>query len=323
MTRALDILVVTGERPIADSLVRALAHRGHAVRTAASAEDVLVTTPPDVLLCDFDQAGLGALGLLEALRERGTTLRAVLFGDAPRFDDCRAAFRLGAADFLEKPFGGDELAAAVEGDLPARDDIDSDSPWTFRRVFDGEADSVECALRGLLGFLARSGVGPTTRVRTLSATAEALDNAIRHAHPDAIVRVHLTADLDDRDLVVEVSDEGLGFEPLDPARVVDAEESGLARAAALAEDLHVESSDEGTTVTLRFTAFEVHYDQEDTVDLSELDWIAPSLARRILGVLRDPELAGAFELSPSLAVAVGRLLAGPRPELSVQMAFRS
>ena len=100
--------------------------------------------------------------------------------------------------------------------------------------------------------------------------------------------------------------------------------SGLARAAALAEELRLESAPgRGARVTMRFAAYRVRFDECDEIDLSDLDWLTPGMSRRVLESLRcdDPDVL--FNLSPAMAVTVGRMLSGPTPEQSVQMALWS
>ena len=57
---------------------------------------------------------MSGVGLQEAIRKRGMALPFVIItahGDVPT---ARAAFRLQAVDFLEKPFSHDQLCAAIE-----------------------------------------------------------------------------------------------------------------------------------------------------------------------------------------------------------------
>ena len=97
---------------------------------------------------------------------------------------------------------------------------------------------------------------------------------------------------------------------------------GLARAASLAEDLRVESDGRGTRVRMRFSGSPSAFD-EDTADLSDLDFLVPAETKRLLLAVLSGEPAGFTNLSPALAVAVGRLLSGPSPSQAAQAALWS
>jgi hypothetical protein len=123
-----------------------------------------------------------------------------------------------------------------------------------------------------------------------------------------------------------VSDEGGGFDAaaLEASDLFDTLCHGLARARALSEELEVESRPEGgTRVQLVFRTSRVAFEDESGIDLSELDFIGPDLARRILQSLRDDTPQDLFQLSPALAVVVGRLLVGPDPRPRIEQALWS
>jgi anti-sigma regulatory factor (Ser/Thr protein kinase) len=172
------------------------------------------------------------------------------------------------------------------------------------------------AVRELLAFLVANGFACATRARIATATAELLENVSRHAYPDSEGSFRIEASLRGRSLRIEVSDDGVGF---DPARAADAAavdplRSGLARARALSEGLQATRSPAGgSQLTLEFTASSVMFADERGVDLSDLDYIDPALSRRVLSALRDGSIEPPFQFSPALAVCVGRLLSAPAP----------
>jgi len=330
MVPALHVLVVENETPTALAIDAALQDRGHRVTHFTSAEEALALAArdvPDVVVCDLDLGpGMDGLALLGELRERGSAARAVLLSGLPTLEDCRRAMRLGAAELLALPLQPGELAEAVEAGDPPPALPTAQAVWTFRRTMRADLEATECCVRGLAAFLLRSGLGPSTRARVATACAEVFENAVRHAYADEPGPVSLAAELGDGELVVSIRDEGAGFVPsgafagpqLDPAL------SGLARAGALAEDLRVESAlGGGTHVELRFVASRATFDQDDVLDLSELDWFSPGLARRVLEALGSERADVLFNLSPALAVSIGRMLTAPTAEQRAQQALWS
>lgn len=308
MTRALRILVVDAEDAVLPAVAAVLRRRGHVVDTAASVDQALAASAPDVLVSALSIAGMSGFDLLTALHDRGARPRTVFVTGEPSLDDCRRALQLGVAEFLVKPFRLEELVRAVE--LPPRVAQRSNG---FERAYPSTPACVEIAARDLAAFALRCGFTPTSRARIASVTAELVDNARRHAYVHSRGKVRVEAAIEERELVLRVRDEGLGFDPAvaERARSAAPAQQGLARAAALADDLHVEtSSGAGTQVTARFASHRVDFDEEGVVDLSEHDFFTPDLARRVLHAVKKEETAALFRLSPALAVSVGRMLAG-------------
>ena len=320
------ILVVDDEPAIAAAFGHALRQAGHRVTTATTIDQALAAPCPAVLVADIDLGDCTGLDLLESLRSRGDDPRTVFVSGLPTFDDCRRAMRLGAVEMLQKPFPMEELLRAVD-DACALENTNTAAPQSgespapveaqsWQHNYPARAESVERAARDLSAYLLRSCVSPATRARCASALAEVMDNAWRHAGDStAASPITVRACLTPRNLELTVSDHGLGATAQSlEQRERGVNESGLARAAALAESLRLASRpDQGTTVHLTFGVQRALFEDEEIVDLTELDFLTPANARRVLRAVADEE-ASRFHLSPAIAVAVGRYLApdGPR-----------
>ena len=106
--------------------------------------------------------------------------------------------------------------------------------------------------------------------------------------------------------------------------MLDTSRSGLARAASLCEDIQIETAPgRGTRLSMRFTTWGFAFDEGASIDLSEFDYLSPGVARHVLADLGDPERDVSYVLSHSLAVAVGRMLAGTSTNQGVQAALWS
>ena len=68
----------------------------------------------------------------------------------------------------------------------------------------------------------------------------------------------------------------------------------------------------------RVTVFRADFDNGDQVDLTELDFFTPHTSRKILDLVRDQDAGSYLDLSPSLAVVIGRLLSGPSQRTNLQ-----
>lgn len=310
--RSLDLLIALADAGAASATAGALRRRGHRVRVCAPSELDVAPRVEDALVSE--------LPALERLRAAGQRAPALLVDLEATPEAFRAALRLGAADVLTRPWLLSELADRVEA-CARRGDVLAPAA-TLRLEVESDPDRVEDALRELAAYLVTRGICPTTRTRALSACAEVLDNVLRHAYPRELDGgATLGARLDERELFVSIRDRGVGF---DAQAQAGAARGGLARARALSEDLRVDSRPgDGTQVELAFTAWRVDFDEDDCIDLSELDWLPPALARRVLESLTGSGSEPLYNLSPALAVTVGRLLTGATPRQRAERALWS
>ena len=309
-----SVLVAVPEPAIAAAIAGALRRRGHEVRTVASAAEALAAEEPDVLVCDLALAGGGGLDLLDALHRRGARPHTVLVGDAASAEQCRRALDLGAAELLPSPFRLGDLVRAVEERGP-QEAARSTSLQRHRAEYLSDARAATLAGREVCAWALRCGVGPSARARLAGAVSEIVDNSARHAYPGRHGQVRVEAELDGREISVEVTDRGVGFEPRVADGDFDCARSGIARVAALSESVEIDSRPGvGTRVALRFSVSRVEFDdEEESIDLSELDFLTPDVARRVVRAVRRRDAGGVFQLSPALAVVVGRMLSGPGP----------
>jgi hypothetical protein len=161
-----------------------------------------------------------------------------------------------------------------------------------------------------------------------TALAEMLDNACSHAYPEDRGSVCVEARRSEGEVLVTVSDEGVGVDPVELASkaILAAHDEvpfgGLARAAALAEELRLhKNTPRGTRVELRFQTYPAAFEGDALVDLSEFDYLTPVLARRILRAASGQADEDLVNLPPALAVTVGRLLLGVRRSDAVNAAL--
>ena len=321
---ALEVLVVTNEQNVGRSIASTLRARGHEVAVVDCAEVALCMPVPDVLIADVHLKGLDGLELLERLRATGATPHTIFVTDQPTLEDCRRALRLGAADLISKPIRTEEILEAI-GACAARGRYRGGGEL-FQMSWPATLEDAERTVRELIGFLVHAGVQPSARTRIAGACAEALDNVQRHAYGDQAGTFHVEGAFEGGSFVLSVEDDGKGFDPLDatlgPMR--DTSRSGLARAASLCEDVQLETAPgRGTRVSMRFSVSDFAFDECDSVDLSELDYLTPGVARHVLEDLGNPERDVSYVLSHSLAVAVGRMLAGTSTSQGVQAALWS
>ena len=118
------VLIVDDEPTYREYLERYLARDGLAVRTAETGSDAIRIADefgPDLLLADWMlRCEMHGIEVGEVLRERWPELRILLMTGFPTADLEAEAARVGIDGVLEKPFGLEDLAFAIEAALESR-----------------------------------------------------------------------------------------------------------------------------------------------------------------------------------------------------------
>jgi DNA-binding NtrC family response regulator len=110
------VLVVDDEAGMRAGLAEVLRRGGFAVEDAATAEDALerlTAGAPDLLVTDLRLPGRSGVELLRELRNRGIGVPVVVITAHGTIEDAVAAMKLGAVDFLAKPFSPGDLLHLV------------------------------------------------------------------------------------------------------------------------------------------------------------------------------------------------------------------
>ena len=317
------VLLVVSESSAARAMEAALERRGHLVHRVGTAESAMRAEPHDVLVCDLAADGFELVARLAAV---GLHPHTVFLADDPSLEERRDAQRVRAA-ILYKPFRLDDLVRAVESRRapPAVHD-DRSAEGAIELVYPSRSGAVEAAARDVAAYALRCGVRPATRARIATSASELVDNARRHGYSNGRGEIFVHAHATEREFVLSVRDDGLGFDTscLSARLLNDTRQSGLARALALCEDMQITSAPgAGTAVRMSFAAHAVEFDDATGVDLCDLDFLTPDLARRVLHALKRSDTASLFRLSPALSVVVGRLISGAEPNRCLDAALWS
>jgi cyclic di-GMP phosphodiesterase len=118
------LLVVDDEHAIAELLSRHLEREGYRVSLAFDGDEALETLENarfDVVLTDIRMPGRDGIALLEASKQLDSTLPVVVLTSINDVDTAVRAMRMGADDYILKPFTLDALSVAVERSLERRE----------------------------------------------------------------------------------------------------------------------------------------------------------------------------------------------------------
>ena len=316
----LNCLIVTGDASAYSAITAELRDLNLRFRNAENAEAALDdrSFDPDLLISEFRLQGASGIELVASLHDRGSFPLTALLADSPSFEDGQAAWKLGVSDVLPGPLDLAALRSTVES-LLVQAATHVELPETLNTTAPATLVGAGTLVRESIAFAMRHGAGPAARARLGGAVFELADNARMHAYKNESGEIRLSMQIVDGDeLRIRISDQGTGFDavrarldavpsPLEPNAPLP---QGLMRVSALVEGFKIQSSPRGTVIDMVVGFGLATFEAEFGNDFSDLDYFDTSTAKRVLGALQRESENSIFSIPPSLAVVIGRLLAG-------------
>jgi len=111
------ILVIDDDQGVRDSMARMLRGAGYTVETAETGEEGVSLAKGnayDVILSDMRMSGISGLDVLKRLRDQRVDSAFIVMTGFGTVDTAVEAMKLGAVDFVQKPFFRDELLMRVK-----------------------------------------------------------------------------------------------------------------------------------------------------------------------------------------------------------------
>ncbi len=121
------ILVVEDEKDIRESLKTILELNDFKVVTAENGQvgiDKAIEQKPDLILCDVMMPVLDGFGFLEQLRKNSIETPLIFLTARAQYNDLRTGMKLGADDYIFKPFKSVELLQSIERRLERKDQLE-------------------------------------------------------------------------------------------------------------------------------------------------------------------------------------------------------
>ena len=131
MANPLRVLVVDDDPGMREGMAMSLKRAGFVTEQARSGEDALRLTRPgafDAVVTDLRMTGMDGLQLTARLKALETSLPVLLVTAFGSLDTAREAMRLGAFDYLSKPFSPDELVQAVRKAISSDGRLKAEEP---------------------------------------------------------------------------------------------------------------------------------------------------------------------------------------------------
>ncbi len=111
------VLIVDDEAIVRVSCQRILVPEGYEVRSAGSATEgfaILADGPIDVVLTDLKMPDIDGIELLRRVKEEWPDTEVIVITGYQTINTAVQAIKLGAFDYIEKPFVPDDIVEAIE-----------------------------------------------------------------------------------------------------------------------------------------------------------------------------------------------------------------
>jgi two-component system, NtrC family, response regulator PilR len=115
-----NLLIVDDEQSYRQLLSLVFHGDGHEIRTATNGREalrMLEESPVDIIISDVKMPDMDGIEMLRSVRETQPDLGVVLMTAFASVETAREAFKLGADDFIQKPFDVEELKLIVKKTL--------------------------------------------------------------------------------------------------------------------------------------------------------------------------------------------------------------
>ncbi|MBU0483111.1 MAG: response regulator [Proteobacteria bacterium] len=117
MMRKKKILLVDDEQSILNSFRKDFEYEGYEVTTAASGEEAIMKLQNnhfDLLVTDLSMPGVDGIGVLQEAKKQNPEIGAMILTGFGDMNSAIGALRLGADDYLLKPYDADEILLRVK-----------------------------------------------------------------------------------------------------------------------------------------------------------------------------------------------------------------
>ena len=112
-----EILIIDDHDSMREGLELLLRRRGHRIRSAEGGKrglDLLAEAPADLVITDLKMARMDGLEVLRRVKEASADTEVMVITAHGTIETVVEAMKLGAADFITKPFSSEEFAVKVE-----------------------------------------------------------------------------------------------------------------------------------------------------------------------------------------------------------------
>lgn len=124
MVEKANILIIDDEEAILDSCTQVLKREGHTVKTAKNGDDGLKTFKRELfhlVLLDLKMPGMNGMEVLKRIKEEHPETPVVIITGYASIESAVEAMKMGAFDYIDKPFSPKELRVITKEALKSRE----------------------------------------------------------------------------------------------------------------------------------------------------------------------------------------------------------
>ncbi|MBN2016619.1 MAG: response regulator [Candidatus Cloacimonetes bacterium] len=128
------VLIVDDEKNIRMTLSQTLTGQGLITETAMNGEEALTKMDEskyDIIFLDLKMPGIHGLDVLKEISKSGSRIVTVIITAHGTIDSAVEAMKLGAIDFIQKPFTPDEIREVINT-IMKRDELEAEKPDDFK-----------------------------------------------------------------------------------------------------------------------------------------------------------------------------------------------
>ena len=229
------ILIVDTNEELRTLLGSVLAEFGHDVVATGNREEALAREDLDefdLVISDLTDDAESGVQIVSEIKRKSLLVPVVVSSDETQQQGVIKAFKMGAANYVRRPYDTEELRDIVERTLSYKLRFVEDVkvlPFVREKI-EFELPSDLSLMNGVLHYLhervVQLGLINPERSNLFIALDEAFVNAVKHGNKnDAAKLVRITADLSAKEARFTIEDEGEGFrvtdipDPRDPANL--------------------------------------------------------------------------------------------------------
>lgn len=183
-----SIFVIDDDNIISANLKDFLELEGHEITTFSNGEDALSRLShdtPDIMLVDLRLPGIDGLELLEKVKDRSQNIEVVIITGHADVPSAVKAIKLGARDYIKKPFDLDEISIIVQKAVSARK-MDEHLAYLHKeeqtRLGFGEIIGTSDAIKKVFEFVRHVSQTPKTTVLIRGETGTGKELVARAIH---------------------------------------------------------------------------------------------------------------------------------------------
>lgn len=183
-----SIFVIDDDNIIRENLKDFLKLEGHDITTFSTGEDALSRLShdtPDIMLVDLRLPGIDGLELLEKVKERSQNIEVVIITGHADVSTAVKAIKLGARDYIKKPFDMDEISIIIQKAVSARK-MDEHLAYLHKeeqtRLGFGEIIGTSVAIKKIFEFVRDVSQSPKTTVLIRGETGTGKELVARAIH---------------------------------------------------------------------------------------------------------------------------------------------